>query len=68
MKSIISVNAAKFMSVSPKRLVELINESKYTKGVEVYIDFNNESENKYLDDLVYELYRNNLILQIHGNV
>ncbi len=68
MKSIMSVNVFKFMPVSPKRLVELIKESKYTKGVEVYLDCNKEDELKYLDDLVYELYRNDLILQIHGDV
>ena len=67
MNSIISVNY-KFMDVSPKRLVELINSYKYTKGIELYVDVNKENELKYLDDLVYELKRNNLILQIHGEV
>ena len=67
MNSLISINN-KFMSISPKRLVELILEYKETKGVEIYIDCDNVLESKYLDDLVFELERNNLILQIHGNV
>lgn len=67
MKSLISINY-KFMSVSPKHLIELILKSKYTKGVEIYIGENSEEELKYLDDLVFELKRNNLILQVHGEV
>ena len=67
MNSLISINN-KFMSISPKRLVELILEYKETKGVEIYIDCDNVLESKYLDDLVFELERNNLILQVHGNV
>ena len=66
MNSLISINN-KFMSVNPKRLVELIKTTKYVKGVEIYID-NSEEQIKYLDDLVFELKRNNLILQVHGNV
>ena len=67
MKSLISINH-KFMSLTPKYLVELILKSKYTKGVEAYIDVKNEKELKYLDDLVFELKKNNLILQIHGEI
>lgn len=67
MKSLISINY-KFMSISPKELVSLILESKYTKGIEAYININDEKEMKYLDSLTYELKRNNLILQIHGNI
>lgn len=67
MKSLISVNN-KFMDVSPKELVNLILQSKYTKGIEIYLDSNSEFELKYLDDLVFELKRNNLILQVHGEI
>lgn len=67
MNSLISINY-KFMSISPKRLIELVLESKYTKGVEVYVDIKNQNELKYLDDIVYELKKNNLILQIHGEI
>lgn len=67
MKSLISINY-KFMSLSPKELVELISKTKYTKGLEVYVDINNPDEMKYLDDLVFEIKKNDLILQIHGNV
>ena len=62
MKSLMSVNVSKFLPVNPKRLVELILTSQYTKGVEVYLNYN-EEELKYLNDLVYELKRNDLILK-----
>ena len=67
MNSLISVNY-KFMELSPKELVSLVLEYKYTKGIEIYVDNNKENELKYLDDLVYELKRNNLILQVHAEV
>ena len=67
MKSIISINK-KFMDINPKKLCEIIVNHKYTKGVEIYIENNNEDELKYLSDLVYELKRNDLILQVHGEV
>lgn len=67
MNSLISINY-KFMKVIPKELVQLINNSKYTKGIEICVDTNKPNEMKYLDDLVYELKKNNLILQIHGSV
>ncbi len=67
MKSLMSINY-KFMSINPKDLVSMIIESKYTKGVEVFIDVSKEEELKYLDNLVFELKRNNLILQVHGNI
>lgn len=67
MNSLISINY-KFMDVNPRRLVELIIDSKSVKGVEVNINLNSPFEIKYLDDLVFELKKNNLILQIHGNI
>ena len=67
MNSLISINH-KFMDVSPKRLVELIKESESVKGVEACININSPFEMKYLDDLVFELKKNNLILQIHGDI
>ena len=67
MNSLISINS-KFMILNPKELIELILDSKYTKGVEIFINFENEFQRKYLDDLVFELGKNNLILQIHGDV
>ena len=66
MKSLISINR-KFMDINLKDFIELINNSKYTKGVELYIDIHNDDEIKYLNDLIYELKKYNLILQIHGN-
>ena len=67
MNSLISINH-KFMDVNPKKLVELINETKYVKGVEANINIDSPYELKYLDDLVFELKKNNLILQIHGDI
>ena len=67
MKSLISINY-KFMDITPKKLVELINNSKHIKGVEAEINIDSPYELKYLDDLVFELKKNNLILQIHGNI
>lgn len=66
MKSIISINR-KFMDVSPRDLVNLILNSKYTKGVEICVDMFSEEEMDYLEKLVFELKKNNLILQVHGN-
>ncbi len=66
MKSIISINR-KFMGVSPKKLVELIMKSNHTTGVEICIDVDSKEEQKYLDDLVFELKKNNLVLQVHGD-
>ena len=66
MNSLMSINF-KFMDLSAKELIELVMQSKYCKGVELYIDNDNSIEEKYLDELVYEIQRNNLILQIHGN-
>ena len=58
MKSLISVNF-KFMDINPKRLVELIKTSKYTKGIEINVDNFDKKEMKYFNDLV---------LQVHGNI
>lgn len=66
MKSLISVNS-KFMDISPKELIELVLNSKYTKGIEICINSDDEKELKYLKDLVFEIKRSNLILQVHGN-
>ena len=66
MNSLMSINF-KFMDLSPKELIELVINSKSCKGVELYIDNNKESEYKYLDELVYEIKRYDLILQIHAN-
>lgn len=67
MKSIISINNL-FMDLTPRDLVELIMNSKYTKGVEANIDANNKYELDYLDKLVFELKKNDLILQVHGDM
>ena len=66
MKSLISINN-KFVDINPRELVELILASKHTNGIEAAFDFNNSDEMKYLDDLVQEIKKYNLILQIHAN-
>lgn len=66
MNSLISINS-KFMSVSPNELVKMILDSKHTKGFEVFFDCDSDIEMKYLDDLMYEIGKNNLILQVHCN-
>ena len=66
MNSLMSINF-KFMELSPKELIELVLESKYCKGVELCIDNDSHIEEKYLDELIHEIQRNNLILQIHGD-
>ena len=66
MKSLISVNN-KFMSINPKRLVDIILEYKHTKGIEACFDYENQDEMKYLNDLVYEMKKNNLIFQVHAD-
>ena len=66
MNSLISINN-KFMEIYPKQLVSIIKKSKYVKGIEIYIDTDSQDELKYLDDLVFEMKKENLILQIHGN-
>lgn len=67
MNSLISINN-KFMNISPTDLVNYINKSKYTKGIAVYFDFENAEEKKYLDHLVVEIKKNNLIFQVHGEI
>ena len=67
MKSLISVNS-KFMVLNPVELVNLILDSKYTKGIEMCINYESNFQQKYLSDLVFEIKKNNLILQIHGDV
>ena len=66
MNSLISINN-KFMKIQPKQLISMITNSKYVKGLEIYVDTNSQFELKYLDDLVYEIKIENFILQIHGN-
>lgn len=66
MNSLISVNK-KFMDISAKELVNLITTTKYVKGIEFGISDLNDKEIQYLDQLVFELGRNNLILQVHGS-
>lgn len=67
MKSLISVNS-KFMKLSPNELTNIIIKSKYTKGIEIYIDYNNKEEKDYLQHLIYEIKRKDLVLQIHGEI
>ena len=56
------------MEITPSELVSLILNSKYTKGIEINIDFENEFEKNYLNDLVNEIKKYSLILQVHGKI
>ena len=67
MKNLISINS-KFMILEPKELVKMILKFKYTEGVEVFINYDSNFEKKYLENLVIELKRNNLVLQVHGDI
>ena len=67
MNSLISINN-KFMELSPNELTDLIIKSKYVKGIEIYIDYHNIEERTYLEHLVYEMKRKDLILQVHGDI
>lgn len=66
MKNLISINN-KFMKISPKKLVSMIKNTKSVKGLEIYINIDSSFEMNYLDELVFEIKKENLILQIHGN-
>ena len=66
MNSLISVNK-KFMEISPSELARMVKGSGSVKGLELSIsDYSDNSELEYLDGLVLELKKNDLILQIHG--
>lgn len=67
MKSILSVNK-KFMIFSPYELIELVKKkSKYVEGFEIYIDYHNENEIKYLKELASYCKMNNYHFQVHGD-
>lgn len=66
-KSIISVNK-KFMDIAPKRLIEIINKTKSTSGIELFINCKDQLEMNYLEELVHEIRKTNLILQIHCDI
>ena len=66
MKNLISVNY-KFMDIAPKELLHRILKSKSIQGIELGIDIYSGKQLKYLDDLVLEMKKTHLILQIHGN-
>lgn len=56
------------MDFSPKELVELIKyNSLYIEGVEISINYFDDFERKYLENLALECSKNNLIFQVHGN-
>lgn len=66
MKILMSINY-KFMSKTPKDLIDIINkQNSQVGGFEVCVNINNENEVNYLRKLAFEAYRNNLVLQMHG--
>ena len=66
MNSLISVSK-KFMDVTPRELGELVTCSKRVKGLEFCISDFSLDEEKYLDDLVFEIKKRDLIFQVHAN-
>ena len=67
MKSIIAINK-KFMSLNPTELNEIVTKSsKYIEGYEIYVDYTNKEELKYLDELAFICHKENLHFQVHGN-
>lgn len=65
MNSLISINY-KFMFLNPLELSNMIKNTEYCKGAEIYIDLTKEDEIIYLKELVDVFKRNNLILQVHA--
>ncbi len=63
MKSIISINY-KFMELPSRELLELV--AKYADGMEVYVDYHQQAEVDYLDEIVALMSDYKLRLQIHG--
>ena len=66
MKSIISINE-KFQTMEPKKLVSKIMESKYVKGIEVFVNPDNKYMMDYMDQLVTLCKENDLLFQVHGD-
>lgn len=68
MKSLMSIGDRFIGFISPKDLVDMVLKSKYIKGFEAYIRYDDEKELNYLKELLPLLKKHNLILQIHGDV
>ena len=43
------------MSINPKRLIGLLKKFKNIHGIEVFVNYNDKRELKYLEQLVYEI-------------
>ena len=67
MKSLISINR-KFMDLNIRDLVDSVLRSKYIKGFELFLNAESGFEIEYLYNLLYEVKRNNLILQVHSDI
>lgn len=67
MKSLISINS-KFMNINPKYLLDIIrDESIYTKGVEICINYENENEFVYLKQIANYCREYEMLFQVHGD-
>ena len=67
MKSLIGINR-KFMDITPRDLVDCVLNSKHIKGFEVFLNVESGFEVEYLYNLLYEVKKNNLILQVHSDI
>lgn len=67
MKPLISINK-KFMDYNPTELNQIVlNNSNYIEGYEIYIDYNNQEERKYLEELAFICHKEKKHFQVHGN-
>ena len=66
MISVISMNE-KFKPISPNDMIKKLLDSKYAKGIEMYVDPDDKELMDYTDILVEACRDNNLLFQIHGN-
>jgi len=67
MRIIISVNK-KFMEYNPRELINIIkNNSNYIEGFEISVNYYDEKELDYLEELAFQCKNNNYYFQVHGN-
>ena len=66
MISVISINR-KFLPLPAKELINKIVQSRFTKGLEISCDPNEEAMINYMDELVEGCKENNLLFQVHGD-
>ena len=66
MISVMSINK-KFQTIEPKKLIEKILNSKYTRGIEISLNPNDDFMMNYMDQLVNLCKEHNILFQVHGD-